>query len=183
MLVVALGTYPYWCAALGRYLVRAEPPVAADIAVVLAGDFSGQRILKGGDLVRQGLAPKALVSGPAGMYGLYECDLAIPYAVGQGYPASYFERLPNNSKSTASEAEAVIAELRRRHVHRVDLVTSNYHTRRAGNIFRSKGPDLEFHVVAAPDRFFLPDRWWKEREGRKTFLIEWIKTVGTWLGM
>ena len=49
----------------------------------------------------------------------------------------------------------------------LDIVTSNYHTRRAGNIFRSKAHDLEFHIVAAPDRDFTPDGWWKNREGRK----------------
>ncbi len=58
--------------------------------VVLAGDFSGNRILTAGDLVRRGFAPKALVSGPSGEYGLHETDLAIPFAVRHGYPESYF---------------------------------------------------------------------------------------------
>jgi hypothetical protein len=42
---------------------------------------------------------------------------------------------------------------------------------------------LEFHVVAAPDRYFSSDGWWKNREGRKTFLVEWEKTVATWFGI
>jgi hypothetical protein len=38
-------------------------------------------------------------------------------------------------------------------------------------------------MVAAPDEYFSADGWWKDREARKTFLVEWMKTVATWLGM
>ncbi len=181
--ILLLVTYPIWLAALGGYLVHSDAPAPADMIVVLAGDFTGSRIFTAGSLVRQGFAGKALISGPAGVYGLFESDLAIDMAVRNGYPASYFVRFPNDSKSTASETKAVISELRRLHVHKIDLVTSNFHTRRAARIFRALAPDIEVHVVAAPDQYFTPNGWWKEREGRKTFLMEWMKTVGAWLGM
>jgi uncharacterized SAM-binding protein YcdF (DUF218 family) len=184
LLVVLLAiTYPLWLALLGGYLMKADPPVPADLIVVLAGDFGGNRILTAGSMVRQGLAPKALVSGAPEIYGQHESELAIPFAVRRGYPESYFVALLHEGHSTASEADALIAELKRRHAHRVDIVTSNYHTRRAGKIFRSKAPDLELHVISAPDPYFSPDGWWKNREGRKIFVIEWMKTVATWLGM
>jgi uncharacterized SAM-binding protein YcdF (DUF218 family) len=83
----------------------------ADLIVVLAGDFSGNRILTAGDLVRRGFAPKALVSGTSGEYGLHETDLAIPFAVHHGYPESYFVALPNDSRSTRAEASDVLAAL------------------------------------------------------------------------
>ena len=183
LLLLAAATGPLWLAALGRYLVRAEPPAHADVIVVLAGDFSGNRILTAGDLVRRGFAPQALVSGTSGEYGLHETDLAIPFAVRHGFPESYFTALPNDSLSTKAEANDVLAALAKRHARVVDIVTSNYHTRRAGNIYRAKAPGLEIHMVAAPDRYFTPDGWWKDREGRKTFLMEWMKTVAAWLGM
>jgi len=170
-------------AALGRYLVRAEPPVPADMIVVLAGDFSGNRILKAADVARQGFAPHVLVSGTSGEYGLHETDLAIPFAVRHGFPQSYFIALPNDGRSTKDEATEVLAELAKRNVHRIDIVTSDYHTRRAGNIYRAQAPGLEIHMVAAPDLYFTADGWWHNREGRKTFLLEWMKTVGTWFGM
>jgi uncharacterized SAM-binding protein YcdF (DUF218 family) len=151
--------------------------------VVLAGDYSGNRILTAADLVRRGFAPKALVSGPSGAYGLHETDLAIPFAVRHGYPASYFVSLPNDDRSTKDEADDVIAALNKLHAHRIDIVTSDYHTHRAGNIYRAQAPGLEIHMLAAPDVYFTPDGWWKNREGRKTFLLEWMKTVANWLGM
>ena len=182
-LVILIATAPWWLAASGRFLVKADGPAPADMVVVLAGDFSGNRILTAGDLVRHGLAPHALVSGPSGAYGMHESDLAIHFAAQHGYPESYFIAMQNDSRSTVSEADTILTELRRRGARRVDIVTSNYHTRRAGNIYRGKAPDLEIHMVSAPDVFFQPDTWWKNRDARKTFLIEWMKTIATKLGM
>jgi len=168
---------------LGEYLVQAGPPAHADLAVVLAGDFYGNRILKGAELVREGYAPQALVSGPAGLYGFHECDLAIPFAVKADFPKSDFIAFPHNSKSTTEEIAAIVPELRKRKVHSVDLVTSDYHTRRAGRIFHAAAPDIELHVVAAPDENFRAYGWWQTREGRKVFAIEWMKTIAGWFSI
>jgi uncharacterized SAM-binding protein YcdF (DUF218 family) len=182
-ILLVLLTHAYWLSAFGGYLIHDESPAPADMVVVLAGDYAGNRILTAAELVRRGLAPKALISGPGDVYGQYESDLAIAFAVRHGFPESYFVAFPNEAKSTAAEADAVIPELRKLHAHRIEIVTSNFHTRRAGNIYRSRARDLEFHVVAAPDTYFSGDGWWKNREGRKTFLAEWEKTVATWFGI
>lgn len=150
---------------------------------MLAGDYSGNRIVMAGDLVRRGFASKALVSGPSGAYGMHESDLAIPYAVRHGYSESYFVALPNDGRSTREEAADVLAALNKQRAHRIDIVTSDYHTRRAGNIYHALAPNLEIHMVAAPDQNFSPDGWWKNREGRKTFLLEWMKTASSWFGI
>lgn len=183
LILFAAATHVLWFSALGGYLIRDEVPVQADVIVVLAGDYLGNRILTAADLVRRGLAPKALVSGPGDVYDMHESDLAIAFAVRHGFPESYFLPFPNDSKSTATEADAVIPELRKLHARRIEIVTSNFHTRRAGNIYRSRAGDMEFHLIAAPDPYFSAGGWWKNREGRKTFLVEWEKTVATWLGM
>ena len=164
-------------AAMGNFLVKAGPLQKADIIVVLAGDGFGHRILKAGELVKEGYAPLALISGPSGNYGNYECDLAIPFAVKAGYPESYFLHFEHTARSTQSEAEKVRKKLREMGVKRAILVTSNFHTRRAGIIFRRAAPEIEFFVVAAPDEFFKPDSWWHDREASKIFLYEWLKTI------
>lgn len=168
---------------MGHFLVLADAPVPADIVIVLAGDFSGNRILKGGDLVRQGLAGIALVSGPPGLYGHNEADLAVDFAVTQGYPPAYFRKAPHQGLSTQEEAEAVALELRRLHVRKALLVTSDYHTRRAGNIFRSTIPAVQFRVIAAPSPDFRAGSWWRFRQGRKTFFFEATKSVAGPLGL
>ena len=182
-LALAAATHAWWLAAFGRLLVRDEGPARADIAVVLAGDYSGNRVVRAAELVKQGYAPNVLVSGPDMIYGHYECDLEIPFAVTRGYPESWFIRAPNEALSTREEAASILADLRRRGVHRFLLVTSDYHTARAARIYRAAAPDFNIRVVAAPDKYFRPDGWWRNREGRKIFLVEWLKTAANVLGM
>jgi uncharacterized SAM-binding protein YcdF (DUF218 family) len=168
---------------LGSFLVNAGPPVKADVVLVLDGDETGQRILTAAQLVRDGFAPQVLVSGSTGVYGNYSCDLAIPFAVKHGFPESYFVHFENQASSTFEEARAVLPVIHQHGYRRILLVTSDYHTRRAGSIYRAQAPDLTFILVAAPDRHFSPDGWWHDREGRKTFLFEWMKTVANWVGI
>jgi uncharacterized SAM-binding protein YcdF (DUF218 family) len=183
LVAVCLAAYPVWLRALGNFLVKADPPFPAEMIVVLAGDRYGYRIVKAGELVRQGFAPEVLVSGPEGLYGLHECDLAIPFAKKQGYPAAWFIPLPHDADSTVQEARVVVQELRRRQVRRFMVVTSDYHTRRAGRVYRSLAPPAQVRIVAAPDRFFRADSWWRTRQGRKLLVLEWQKTLANWLGM
>jgi len=183
MALIAVVLHAQILGALGAYLVEAGPPQKADAALVLAGDGWGHRILTAAQLARDGYVPKVLVSGPDGAYGLHECDLAIPFAVKQGYPESYFVHMEHSARSTRAEAQAVLPEIRRMGFKRVIVVTSNFHTRRAGEIFRELAPDLTILMVAAPDQSFTPDGWWHNREGQKTFLMEWEKTLGNWIGL
>lgn len=169
--------------AMGSYLVQTEPPRKADIVLVLAGDGTGNRILKAAELVRDGYASKVLVSGPDGNYGLHECDLEIPFAVRAGYPESYFVHFENTAKSTREEAHQAAEELRRRGVHSVLLVTSDFHTRRSKRMYKVEAPDLEVITVAAPDVNFTAHGWWKNRQGQKTAFYEWLKTVTSWFNI
>jgi uncharacterized SAM-binding protein YcdF (DUF218 family) len=187
VLAVVLGvSYRLWLPLIGRALVHDDGPAAADIAVVLGGDNWGHRIETAGMLVRRGLVPTVLVSGPPGFYGEHETDLAIPFAVRKGFPEQWFVAFPNDALSTREEAGALLAELRRRGVHRVLIVTSDFHSARARRIFlateKAMGGGPELRMVAAPDQFFHADSWWRGRESQKTAFIEWWKTLATALG-
>jgi uncharacterized SAM-binding protein YcdF (DUF218 family) len=186
MLVLYFARF-WWLAELGYALIHDEGPAKADMAVILAGDSYGHRIVKGGELVRAGYVPAVLVSGPGGAYGLHESDLAIPFAVRHGFPAEWFIAFPNESLSTREEAAAVLAELHRRGVSSFLLVTSNYHTARARRVFlaaeHSLGGGPQMRTVAAPDEFFQPDSWWRSRQAQKTAFMEWSKTVASVFGL
>jgi uncharacterized SAM-binding protein YcdF (DUF218 family) len=171
-----------WLRDLGRELVDTQPPQKSDMIVVLGGDWYGNRILKAAQLAKQGYAPKVLVSGGGYLYGNYEGDMAVPFAVQHGYDPHMFIKLLHPVSSTRAEAEAVIPELRRRGVKRYIIVTSDFHTARAGRLFREMAPDLELRVVATNATSDW-DRWWEDRESRKTFLMEWTKTLTSRLGM
>ena len=127
------------------------------------------------------------VSGPRSVYGVRECDLAIAYAVHHGYPESWFIPFPNDTRSTQEEAWAVLGELQRRYVHRILVVTSEYHTGRAYRTYQSTahkmGAALEIRAIAAPDPDFHSDSWWRSREGQKITFLEWTKTVAAAFGL
>src|ERR1035441_2213995 len=125
-----------WLGALGSALVHDEGAGKAEIAVVLAGDSWGYRLTKAAELVRQGFVPLVLVSGPPAFYDVNEADAAIHFAIGKGYPAEWFVPVYHAALSPREEATAVLDALRQRNIHSALLVTSDYHSARAGRIFR-----------------------------------------------
>ena len=57
------------------------------------------------------------------------------------------------------------------------LVTSDFHTRRALSIFKSRLPNYRWSVAACrDDSVFQPD-WWRRREWAKTAFMEWTKLI------
>jgi uncharacterized SAM-binding protein YcdF (DUF218 family) len=162
---------------LGAMLVSAGPPQKADMVVVLGGDWKGTRILKAAELVREGYAQTALVSGSAHVYGRFESDLAIDFAVAKGFPREGFIPAYQANLNTVQEARNDLRVARARGVHRILLVTSEFHTGRAGRIFRREGRDMEIAVVAADTPEWHHGRWWTDREGQKIWLSEFAKTI------
>lgn len=177
-----------WLAGIGRALIWNDGPAPADVAVVLAGDFSGVRLRGAADLVRRGFVPMVLVSGPPMMYGINEADAGIRFMTAQGYPAQWFTPVRHTAMSTRDEARVMLTELQRRGVRRFILVTSNYHTRRARRMYQNveheRGVSLpEFRVVAVDDPVYDPSGWWHSREGRKAAFFEWTKTLTSLVGI
>ncbi len=188
VLPIVLGStlvllHAQWLPWVAWFLVRAEAPRPADAIVVLGGDQYGERILHAAALARQGLAPKVYVSGPAGIFDQYESDLSIAFARRRGYTDVTFVPLENECKSTREEAERYMPEFRRMGFEHVLVVTSNFHTRRAGRIFRQVGGEPEIHMMAAAAREFRPEDWWRRRQDQKNLFLEWSKTFANWIGL
>lgn len=180
--VLLLLSGPYVLAALGGFLVRADAPAKADAIVVLGGDYTGRRILKACELIRSGYAPVAIVSGPPGFYDRHEDEFAIDWVVKKGCPVEWFSGFRHQATSTRREAHVFREELARRGIRSYLLVTSDYHTRRAGGMFREIVP-LPITVIAAPSDHFTPDGWWRDRDGRKIWLMELTKVITDPLGI
>ncbi|MCX7603853.1 MAG: YdcF family protein [Bryobacteraceae bacterium] len=160
------------------FLDAGGPPQRADAILVLAGGWRGERMLKAGELIRQGYAPRAYVSGPRSFYERPECDAAIPFAVERGFPAQWFECLPNSASSTREEARMLLPELERRGVRRLLLVSVRTHLRRAKWFFEAARPrGMEIHYVGADDPAYRLEQWWQSREGKKAVVMEWVKIL------
>ncbi|HWR50500.1 MAG TPA: YdcF family protein [Bryobacteraceae bacterium] len=184
ILVIGLiATRAAWLRAAGSFLVNEDPPAKAEMIVVLAGDQFGNRILKACELIREGYAPKALVSGPCCTYGRPESEPAIEFAVRNGCPSEWLVSFPLDAANTIEEAAKTVRELRRRGVRKFLAVTNNYHTRRTRKAYARFAPANDFRVIAAPDKYFKPDDWWRTRQAQKVLFLEWSKTFATWAGM
>jgi len=161
----------------GSLMDASTPPRKADLILVLGGDWTGGRILRAGELVRQGIAPKVFVSGAAVYFGRPEFDLQIDYAVSRGYSRDSFTGVQLPNLSTADEAATELRIFRRMGVRRLLIVTHPWHTARALRIFRRSAPDMEIRATGIEDRHWHGGYWWTDREGRKIWLLEAAKTA------
>jgi uncharacterized SAM-binding protein YcdF (DUF218 family) len=184
LLITVTFTHAIWLGWIGDALVAVVPPIKADASLVLAGDPRGNRIKTAAELVRSGFVPKVLVSGPMEWYGVNEAELAIRFATGHGYPREWFEPVIIRARSTDEEARALLPEMEKRGIRKVLIVTSDFHTRRAGEVYRrTAASKIDFRMIGAPDEYFAPDAWWRNREGQKTVFFEVSKTIADWVGL
>jgi len=102
-----------------------DSPQRADVVVVLAGS-PGDRLPEGLALVRRGVAPVLYVSDGAREEKRGFCHRARPFPVVCVRPRPY---------STRGEAETVARIAAARGWHRIVVVTSEYHVRRARMLF------------------------------------------------
>jgi uncharacterized SAM-binding protein YcdF (DUF218 family) len=171
--------------ALGEFLVVSDPLEHADLIYVFAGDFWGSRVLAGANLGSKGWAPKVIMSGgfytAGGQVNRYESDLAVDFAVQHGYPRGLFLSVPLEVPSTIDEARAMGPIFHRLGARRIILVTSNFHSRRAAQVFRLFLPEFEFRMEGSPDHTFDPHAWWKTPEQRHLLFSEYQKMIGTLL--
>ena len=163
---------------LGEFLVDSQPPQYSDLIVVLGGGFWGPRVITGAELAKQRFAPMALMSGPP-YHGRPQGELAIDFLVKQGYSRGLFQVFATEAQSTIAEANDLRAELARRHVRRVLLVTSDYHSRRATIVMSLFCPGVSFISVPAPDPHYHVAEWWNDESSRHLFFSEWSKILGS----
>ena len=170
MLVFAL----IFAANAGRLLV-VDAPQPSDVILVLAGE-TDRRPARAIELLDQGYARRLVIDVPAAetIYGSSELQLAEKYF--QGLPqAPSILVCPIVGLSTREESHDAEKCLATEPGSRILIVTSEFHTRRALNIFRHEVRGKSFSVAAARDESQFGTRWWTRRQWAKTCLDEWLK--------
>jgi uncharacterized SAM-binding protein YcdF (DUF218 family) len=175
----------------GGYLLISSQklPSHADGAVILQASVVSEdaRIAGAVRLLQQNTVDKVLLSIPKKGYW----DLSLPPLVhrylGKQYGNEIADRIEFcetvDAHSTEDEARSVMPCIEQRHWHSFIVVTSNFHSRRAGLIWRRTWkhvqPPVQMWVDGVPDPLFQPAGWWRHREYAKTWFLESTKLLWT----
>jgi uncharacterized SAM-binding protein YcdF (DUF218 family) len=175
----------------GDLLIATDPlPDHVDAAVVLQGSVLGEdaRLAGAVPLLRQGTARRILLSVPKESYwGQPVAPLAYGY-INNRYGQEIADRVDFcetdlEVNSTQQEARMLAGCIREHGWHSVAVVTSDYHTRRAGIIWRrllrQEDPSLHLWMHGVEDPEFNATGWWRERLSAKTWVGEFTKLL--WL--
>jgi uncharacterized SAM-binding protein YcdF (DUF218 family) len=169
-------------------LVRSDPPMRADLIVVLATSRL-ERTLEAAMLVREGWSQRVLLMHPADSPRsavLRQLGVDVPtfYAIQRRALSqmhipddAIFESDPNRL-TTRDEARYIVDFARQRGYRRIIVVTSPYHTRRAGSLIRrAAGDDVEVLIRANRYETIHPARWWQYPSDRTDVVFEYLKIV------
>jgi uncharacterized SAM-binding protein YcdF (DUF218 family) len=167
-----------------RFLVVDEPE-KSDAIVVLAGETK-VRPARALELLRQGVAPRVFMDAETRdlIYDQRLTDIAQKY-VNSLPEVSRIAVCPIVGFSTYAEADDVSRCLQSLGAHRVLIVTSEFHTRRALLIFRHRLPQYQFSAAAARNPAQFGEAWWTNREWAKVTFDEcskmlWWEAVDRW---
>ena len=160
----------------GKFLLL-DAPRPCDVIVVLAGetDRRPQRAL---ELLKQGYGKRILLDVPraAKLYEFTQIELAQNYIRDLPRGASV-SICPIDGLSTKEESKDVEKCLSRSRDRSVLIVTSDFHTRRALEIFQREVAGYDYSVAAARDDTQFGTRWWAHRQWAKTFVDEWLRLL------
>ena len=188
LLLVLVALLMLW----GGYLLESSEPLPAHVdgAVVLEGSLVGERARLAGamQLLRQGVPERVLLTLPPASYWGDPVPPMARHFLETNYGRELAERVDfcevgPEVDSTLQEAQAIDRCIQDHHWKSVAVVTSNYHTRRAGiiwrRVMRRQNPTLQFSVHGVDDPEFQAQGWWRKRLWAKTWLLEFTKLIWT----
>jgi hypothetical protein len=160
----------------GNFLI-VDAPGRSDAILVLAGetDRRPQRAL---ELLSQGYGRRVVLDVPtnAKVYEFTQIELAQKYIEDLPQPAPV-SICPIHGLSTKDESREAEKCLQGEGAKSVLIVTSDFHTRRALEVFRREFPEHEYSVAAARNDEGFGSRWWTHRQWAKTFVDEWLRLI------
>ncbi len=186
LLVLLVG---WWCRfnilrSFGNFLVGTDPPAHGDALYVLGG-AAVERAISANRLFHEGVAPVVIFTGGVRPEVLRingidrtEADICRRAAVIAGIPQARTEVLEIGS-STREESFAVRDQALARGYDTVVVVTTEFHTRRVGNVFREalEPAGITVLVRAAPSHRYNAARWWQSEDGLIMVNNEYVKLL------
>jgi len=171
--LVLLVLFVAWFVLAGWLLESTDEPIRSDVVVVPSGDVLGNRLVAGARALEQtGSGRLVVFVQEAGLYD--QQQVAEDFLAREGIDPERVRLLPPGG-STADEAGAFAALAHRCGWRSAILVTSPFHTRRAGFLFRrALGFPFVLRVLSDGEPYD-PWTWWSDDTTTETVVIEWTK--------
>jgi uncharacterized SAM-binding protein YcdF (DUF218 family) len=149
-----------------NYLVVSDEPKKADVIIVISGGPG--RVQYGAQLFRSGYADKIFLSGAS--------QLMVRQAVSLGVPEDHI-LVENRARTTYGNAKYSSEIMESQGYKSAILVTSPYHTRRAGMIFHQFFQKWDLTVCSIPYDASIATNWWKDKNLIYDVTTEYLKMV------
>lgn len=157
-------------------------PLAEPDAIVSLASHEWERLPETARLGGRYPAARILLTLPAPVseFNCHDCGGRADRLQRMGVERSRIDILPLIDSGTYGEARACLAFATQMRIHRLLIVTSPYHTRRALAIFRKVFADTAVEVGIQPASVTSqadPNRWWRTPYDRWYVRYEWLAVV------
>lgn len=159
-------------------LLVVDNPTPSDVIVVLGGD-DGVRLPEAVRLLKSGYGKQVIVDTDSQYHwlGRTEAQRTAAQVASMRDVAAQMSVCPMEARSTLAEAKDFANCIHGLEVHRIILVTSPYHSRRALATFRHALPQYEWSVDSAEDGEVFGTAWWQKSVWVATTVHEWEKLL------
>jgi uncharacterized SAM-binding protein YcdF (DUF218 family) len=177
---------------VGRWLTVEDPLEKAAAIAVLSGRMP-DRALEAARIYRAGYAREVWLTYSAEPGATLQ-KLSVPYTgeetydklilVREGVPESAIKILEPPIVNTAHEMRTIGQSLKQEDLHKVILVTSKVHTRRARTLWnRLSRQDGQAIVRGVSNEGFDPAHWWRNTGDALDVVREVLGMLNAWAGM
>ncbi|TXI80293.1 MAG: YdcF family protein [Flavobacteriales bacterium] len=169
---------------LGAFLIEEDAPGHADAIYVLGG-APFDRGTHAAELLAHGTAPIAFTTGSnhssilkAEGRLVTEAEVTRSAALRSGADPRRVLPYPYGT-STFEEAKGVLHHARQNQLDTILVLTTDFHTRRVGQVFRKRfrGSGIHVLVASAPASEYDPVYWWTSEQGLLMVNNEYVKTL------
>ena len=188
-----ITTAPLFAWVAARFLIVRAEVQSPDAIIVLSGSSTYlERASWAAQLYREGRAPLIVLTNDGVISGwdrredrnplFYE--LSMRRMQQEGVPSTHIQVAPGQAVGTYDESVLVREFAVEHRLHRLLIVTSGYHSRRAlWSIRRAcEGSGIEIGIDSAPPGWQTPSPWvwWSKRRGWKLVAGEYVKMIYYW---
>lgn len=169
---------------IGNYLVAEDNVESTEACFVLGGNSfeRGSQAIK-----LSKIYPEQNFVATGGNYPLqiqafdttmFEAELTKHFMVKRGVAPDKIQTL-TGSTSTLEESDEILSYCKQRGINKISILSSSFHLRRVRWVFQDKFNEggIQVLFIAAPDKSFNADNWWKDEEGLITCNNEYIKLL------